>query len=89
MPPTILVLNLNINDEYDKDNPDDAEPLGVNSACSGGSGRCTLTRGLGCSLGGGLSGGGRGHSLGTAHSEISALEETLALDISTHILIIL
>ena len=81
------MLNLNINDEYDEDNPDDAEPLGVDSAGSGGSGRCALTRGLGCRLSRGLSGGGRGHSFGTAHSEISTLEGTLALD--THVIIIL
>ena len=75
------MLNLSIIDEYDDDNPDDAEPLGVNSACSGGSGRCALTRGLCCRLGGGLSGGGRGDSLWTAHAEISALEVTMALNI--------
>ena len=74
------MLNLNITDEYDDDNHDDAEPLGVDSACSGGCGGCALTRGLGSGLCGGLSGGGRSHSLWAAHSEISALEVTLSLN---------
>ena len=74
------MLNLSINDEYDDNSPDNDEPLGVDSACSGGCGGCALTRGLGSGLWGGLSGGGRRHSLWAAHSEISALEVTLSLN---------